>query len=280
MKVIKTIQELRQQLSEEKNRGKAVGFVPTMGALHRGHLSLVQRCRKECGVAVVSIFVNPTQFNDRGDLARYPRTLDADVQLLQTVGCDVAFAPGEREIYPEPDTRLFDFGLLDKVMEGAHRLGHFNGVAQVVSRLLDAVAPSRAYFGEKDFQQLAIVSEMVRRLSLPVAVVRCPIVREADGLALSSRNALLTPEQRAAAPLIAKTLFAAVDMVCSTDLAALKKFVEDSINASEHLKVEYFEVVCTRTLQPVASLDDSCAMQACIAVHAGNVRLIDNVRLA
>ncbi|MDR0688165.1 MAG: pantoate--beta-alanine ligase, partial [Prevotellaceae bacterium] len=143
MKLIKTVQELRQQLSEEKDRGKTVGFVPTMGALHRGHLSLVQRCKKECEVAVVSIFVNPTQFNDKGDLDRYPRTLAADVQLLQTAGCDVAFAPSEKEIYPEPDTRTFDFGLLDKVMEGAHRPGHFNGVAQVVSRLLDAVKPRR-----------------------------------------------------------------------------------------------------------------------------------------
>ncbi|MDR3189393.1 MAG: pantoate--beta-alanine ligase [Prevotellaceae bacterium] len=279
MKVVKTVEELRQLLSEEKSKGKTVGFVPTMGALHRGHLSLVQRCKKECGAAVVSIFVNPTQFNDKGDLARYPRTLAADVQLLQTAGCDVAFAPSEAEVYPEPDTRVFDFGPLDRVMEGAHRPGHFNGVAQVVSRLLDVVQPNYAYFGEKDFQQLAVVSEMVRRLGLPVEIVRCPIVREADGLALSSRNALLTPEQRAAAPLIAKTLFAAVDMVCSVDLAALKKLVADAINASEQLKLEYFEVVCARTLQPVASLDDDCAKQACIAVHAGKVRLIDNVRL-
>jgi pantoate--beta-alanine ligase len=279
MKVVKTIQELRQLLTEEKSQGKTVGFVPTMGALHRGHLSLVQRCKKECGVAVVSIFVNPTQFNDRGDLERYPRTLAADVQLLQAASCDVAFAPSEKEIYPEPDTRIFDFGLLDKVMEGERRPGHFNGVAQVVSRLFDAVKPDCAYFGEKDFQQLAVVSEMVRQLGLPVEIVRCPIVREADGLALSSRNALLTPEQRAAAPIIAKTLFAAVDRVCDVDLAALKKFVEDSINADERLKVEYFEVVCARTLQPVASLDDDCAKQACIAVHAGKIRLIDNVRL-
>jgi pantoate--beta-alanine ligase len=279
MKVVKTVEEIRQLLSAEKRQGKTVGFVPTMGALHRGHLSLVQRCKKECGTAVVSIFVNPTQFNDKGDLARYPRTLAADVQLLQTAGCDVAFAPSEAEVYPEPDTRVFDFGPLDKVMEGAHRPGHFNGVAQVVSRLFDVVQPSYAYFGEKDFQQLAVVSEMVRRLELPVEIVRCPIVREADGLALSSRNALLTPEQRAAAPLIAKTLFAAVDMVCSVDLAALKKFVADAINASEQLTLEYFEVVCAHTLQPVASLDDDCAKQACIAVHAGKVRLIDNVRL-
>ncbi|MDR0712082.1 MAG: pantoate--beta-alanine ligase [Prevotellaceae bacterium] len=279
MRVVKTVRELQQALLEEKGVRKTTGFVPTMGALHRGHLALVERCKKECGTAVVSIFVNPTQFNDRGDLERYPRTLDADVALLQTGGCDVVFAPEEREIYPEPDTRVFSFGQLEKVMEGEHRPGHFNGVAQVVSRLFDIVKPDYAYFGEKDFQQLAIVGEMVRQLGLPVTIVRCPIVREADGLAISSRNTLLTPEQRAAAPLIAKTLFAAVDMVCSVDLPALKKFVADSINANEYLKVEYFEVVCVRTLQPVASLDDDCAKQACIAVHAGKIRLIDNVRL-
>lgn len=251
-----------------------------MGALHRGHLSLVQRCSRECGVTVVSIFVNPTQFNDKADLARYPRTLEADVKLLQATGCDVVFAPDEKEIYPQPDTRLFDFGLLEKVMEGERRNGHFNGVAQVVSRLFDAVKPSCAYFGEKDFQQIAIVSEMIRQLGLPVEIVRCPIVREPDGLAMSSRNALLTPDQRAAAPLIAKTLFAAVDKVCSADLPALKQFVADAISASEQLRLDYFEVVCARTLQPVASLDDDCAKQACIAVYAGEVRLIDNVRLA
>ncbi|MDR1342278.1 MAG: pantoate--beta-alanine ligase [Prevotellaceae bacterium] len=280
MKVVKTIKELRQQLPEEESKNKTVGFVPTMGALHRGHLSLVQRCSRECGVTVVSIFVNPTQFNDKADLARYPRTLEADVKLLQATGCDVVFAPDEKEIYPQPDTRLFDFGLLEKVMEGERRNGHFNGVAQVVSRLFDAVKPSCAYFGEKDFQQIAIVSEMIRQLGLPVEIVRCPIVREPDGLAMSSRNALLTPDQRAAAPLIAKTLFAAVDKVCSADLPALKQFVADAISASEQLRLDYFEVVCARTLQPVASLDDDCAKQACIAVYAGEVRLIDNVRLA
>ncbi|MDR1416114.1 MAG: pantoate--beta-alanine ligase [Prevotellaceae bacterium] len=279
MKVVKTIKELRQLLPEGKSKGKTVGFVPTMGALHRGHLSLVQRCKKECGATVVSVFVNPTQFNDKADLERYPRTLEADVQLLQAAGCDVVFAPDEREIYPSPDTRVFDFGLLEKVMEGERRPGHFNGVAQVVSRLFDAVKPDCAYFGEKDFQQVAIVREMVRQLELPVEIVRCPIVREPDGLAMSSRNALLTPEKRAAAPLIAKTLFAAVDKVCSVDLPTLKQFVADAINASEHLRLDYFEVVCARTLQPVASLNDDCSKQACIAVYAGEIRLIDNVRL-
>jgi pantoate--beta-alanine ligase len=280
MKVVKTVKELRLLLPEGADGGKTVGLVPTMGALHRGHLSLVQRCKRECGVAVVSIFVNPTQFNDRADLERYPRTLSADVQQLRAAGCDVAFAPDEKEVYPEPDTRTFDFGVLEQVMEGERRKGHFNGVAQVVSRLLDLVKPACAYFGEKDFQQVAIVRELVRRLDLPVEVVRCPIVREPDGLAMSSRNALLTPGQRAAAPLIAKALFGAVDKVCSASLPELKRFVADTINASEHLRLDYFEVVCASTLQPVSSLDEACAKQACIAVYAGEIRLIDNVRLA
>lgn len=280
MKIIETVKELQSIIAEEKKQGKTVGFVPTMGALHQGHLSLVQRCKKENDLAVVSIFVNPTQFNDKGDLERYPRTLQADAQLLETVGCDVIFAPGEKEIYPEPDTRVFSFGMLDKVMEGEHRPGHFNGVAQVVSRLFDIVKPTRAYFGEKDFQQLAIVSEMVRQLNMPVEIVRCPIVREPDGLAMSSRNTLLNPAQRAAAPLIARTLFAAVDKLCDMELEALRRFVVDQIDANQELRVEYFEVVNFRTLRPVKSLDEDGPKQACIAVFAGKVRLIDNVRLS
>jgi pantoate--beta-alanine ligase len=280
MKVVKTVVEVQQLLATPLNNKEVVGFVPTMGALHSGHIALVKRARKECDVIVVSVFVNPTQFNDKNDLARYPRTLDADVQLLQEAGCDVVFAPGVEEIYPKPDTRVFDFGMLDKVMEGVHRPGHFNGVGQVVSRLFDIVKPTRAYFGEKDFQQLAIVREMVNQLHYNVEIVPCPIVREADGLAMSSRNTLLTPEQRAAAPLIAKTLFAAVDMVCNTDLATLKKFVIDQINSNPLLKVEYFDVVNTKTLQPVDSLDDEGGKQGCIAVQVGKIRLIDNVRLS
>ena len=280
MKIVETVKELQSLLTEEKKQGKAVGFVPTMGALHEGHLSLVRRCKKENDVAVVSIFVNPTQFNDKGDLERYPRTLEADTRLLKGAGCDYVFAPSEKEVYPETDTRVFDFGLLDKVMEGEHRLGHFNGVAQVVSRLFDMVKPMRAYFGEKDFQQLAIVTEMVRQLKMPVEIVRCPIVREADGLAMSSRNALLNPAQRKAAPRIAKALFAAVDKVCDMELNALKKFVVDEVNADTELRVEYFEIVNIHTLQSVKSLDENCSKQACIAVFAGKIRLIDNVRLS
>lgn len=280
MKIIETVKSLQSIVAEEKEQGKTVGLVPTMGALHEGHLSLVKRCKMENDVVVVSIFVNPTQFNDKSDLERYPRTLATDVQLLESVGCDYVFAPSEKEVYPEPDTRVFDFGQLDKVMEGEHRPGHFNGVAQVVSRLFDMVKPTRAYFGEKDFQQLAVVTEMVRQLNLPVEVVRCPIVREVDGLAMSSRNALLSPAQRRAAPRIAKALFAAVDRVCDMELDDLKSFVVNEINADPELCVEYFDVVNLQTLQPVKSLDEDCRKQACIAVFAGKIRLIDNVRIS
>jgi pantoate--beta-alanine ligase len=274
------VNNLQAWLQGAYNKEWTVGFVPTMGALHRGHLSLVERSIQENDLTVVSIFVNPTQFNDKDDLARYPRTIKSDVLQLYAAGCDVVFLPSEQEIYPRPDTRRFNFGTLDKVMEGVRRPGHFNGVAQVVSRLLDIVRPHRAYFGEKDFQQTAIVRDMVYQLRLPVQVVCCPVVREADGLALSSRNTLLTPEHRRVAPLIADTLFAAADMLCSASLEEMKKFVKDTFDAYPQLRLDYFEVVDADTLQPVASLDNSCPKQACIAVLAGDVRLIDSVKLA
>ena len=206
MKTVSSIQELKAYLAAERQDNKQVGFVPTMGALHAGHLSLVKRCREENDVCVVSVFVNPTQFNDKHDLETYPRTLDKDCALLETAGCDYVFAPSVEEMYPEPDTRTFDFGTVSAVMEGARRPGHFNGVAQIVSKLFYAVEPNRAYFGEKDFQQIAVIRAMVKQLQIPVEIVACPIVREADGLALSSRNVRLTPEQRQKAPLIARTL--------------------------------------------------------------------------
>jgi pantoate--beta-alanine ligase len=276
----------------------SIGFVPTMGALHRGHLSLVERACKENDAVVVSIFVNPTQFDDPADLQRYPRTIDADIALLEQTSCAVVFTPDVHDVYPEPDTRVFDFGGLDKVMEGERRSGHFNGVAQVVSRLLAIVQPTRAYFGEKDFQQLTIVRQLVKDLCIPVAIVGCPIVREADGLAMSSRNTLLSPEQRAAAPLIARTLFEAVDMVCAYSVDELRGFVinkinnsinnpittittiNETINANAQMQVEYFEVVDARTLQSVRSWDEYGAKYGCIAVRMGAVRLIDNVRLS
>ena len=207
MKVFSTIADLKAEIAAQKAAGKTIGLVPTMGALHAGHASLVKKCAAENDVAVVSVFVNPTQFNDKNDLKNYPRTLEKDAELLQSVGCNLIFAPSEDEIYPEPDTRVFDFTPLDKVMEGKYRPGHFNGVAQIVSKLFDIVTPDRAYFGEKDFQQLAIIREMVKQLGLPLEIIACPIVREANGLALSSRNARLTDSQRKKAVTISKVLF-------------------------------------------------------------------------
>jgi len=240
MQVVKHINELRLVLNDQRKEGKSIGFVPTMGALHRGHLSLVEEAGKKTGLVVVSIFVNPTQFNDKSDLERYPRNLQKDIDLLADSSCEIVFAPDAQEIYPEPDTREFDFGVLEQVMEGKFRPGHFNGVAQVVSRLFDIVQPDQAFFGQKDFQQLAIIREMVRKLQLPVQIVSCPIIREADGLAMSSRNMLLTPEQRTNAALISATLFEALNKTSQLSVPELCNWVIERINENEFLNTEYF----------------------------------------
>ena len=278
MLVIDTIAQLRSYLAVSRSKGKSIGLVPTMGALHEGHASLVERSIKENEVTIVSVFVNPTQFNDKGDLERYPRTLEADCQLLERLGADCVFAPTVEEVYPEPDTRQFDFTPLDKVMEGIYRPGHFNGVAQIVSKLFIYVEPDRAYFGEKDFQQLAIIREMVRQMNFDLEIVGCPIVREQDGLALSSRNALLTLEQRHTALAISKSLFTSVDYAKSHSLTETKQMVENSIAATDGLELEYYEVVDGNTLQPVSSWDDADYIVGCITVYCGKVRLIDNIR--
>ena len=278
MIVVETVDKLRAFLAAARAEGKSVGLVPTMGALHEGHASLVQRSVAENDVTVVSVFVNPTQFNDKGDLERYPRTLDADCALLSSLGANYVFAPSVEEVYPEPDTRVFDFAPLDKVMEGVYRPGHFNGVAQIVSKLFMYVEPDRAYFGEKDFQQLAIIREMVRQLGFKLQVVGCPIVREKDGLALSSRNTLLTPEQRITALAISKTLFASLDYAKLHTLTETKQMVEQAIAGTEGLELEYYEVVDGNTLQPVVSWDDTDYIVGCITVYCGKVRLIDNIR--
>ena len=278
MIVVETVDKLRAFLAAARAEGKSIGLVPTMGALHEGHASLVQRSVAENDVTVVSVFVNPTQFNDKGDLERYPRTLDADCALLSSLGANYVFAPSVEEVYPEPDTRVFDFAPLDKVMEGVYRPGHFNGVAQIVSKLFMYVEPDRAYFGEKDFQQLAIIREMVRQLGFKLQVVGCPIVREKDGLALSSRNTLLTPEQRITALAISKTLFASLDYAKLHTLMETKQMVEQAIAGTEGLELEYYEVVDGNTLQPVASWDDTDYIVGCITVYCGKVRLIDNIR--
>ena len=278
MKVVNTIKELNELLEMYRGEGKAVGLVPTMGALHAGHLSLVKRAMAENDAVVVSIFVNPTQFNDKNDLKNYPRTLDADCVLLESVGATVAFAPSVEEMYPTADTREFSFGLLDKVMEGACRPGHFNGVAQIVSKLFYAVSPDRAYFGEKDFQQLAIIREMVRQLAFDIEIVGCPIVREEDGLAMSSRNTLLSEEERERALTISGTLFASVDFAKVNSLEATKAFVEDMINDTPGLELEYYQIVDGDTLQEIEEWSDSDYVVGCIALFCGNVRLIDNIK--
>lgn len=277
MNLIKTVRNLQEYLASLRQQGKTIGFVPTMGALHEGHFSLVRQCVTDNDVCVVSIFVNPTQFNNKEDLEKYPRTLERDSQSLERLGVNVVFAPSEREIYPEPDTRQFDFGQLDKVMEGVHRPGHFNGVAQVVSRLFDIVKPNRAYFGEKDFQQLAIIREMVKQLSFPVQIVPMPIVREASGLALSSRNERLTPAQKEVAVNISKTLFVSRDWMKDNLVKETAEKVIDAINSFDGLNVEYYEIVDGYTLQSVADWKDADYIVGCITVFCGDVRLIDNV---
>ena len=277
METITNSEELRRALGSRNRSG--IGFVPTMGALHAGHRSLVERARRECATVVVSVFVNPTQFNDKTDLKNYPRTPEADLRLLEEVGADYVFMPSVEEVYPEPDTRTFDFGMIDKVMEGATRPGHFNGVAQVVSRLFDLVKPAKAYFGKKDFQQIAVIREMVRQLRIPVEIIPCPIVRGEDGLALSSRNTLLDTDHRTAAPYIYKVLKAAVEKSHQTTPDQLAAWVTAQVESNPLLKVIYFQVVDAATMQQVRTWEESPAIQGCIAVQAGDIRLIDNIKL-
>ena len=253
MKVFTTIAELCKQLDSDRNAGKKIGLVPTMGALHNGHLQLVKTSVANNDVTVVSIFVNPTQFNDKNDLLLYPRTLDKDCQLLESVNCDYAFAPSVEEIYPTEDTRTFHLGKVAEVMEGKYRPGHFNGVAQIVSKLFDIVNPDNAYFGEKDFQQIAVIRAMAAQMGYTFNIIAVPIVRESDGLALSSRNTRLTESQRRNAPKIS------------------------TIDAIPEMRVEYYEIVDGNTLQPIADWNDSDYIVGCITVYNGEVRLIDNI---
>lgn len=276
MLLLKTINELQKELQLFRGSG-SIGFVPTMGALHQGHLSLVNRAVAENQMVVVSIFVNPTQFNDPDDLKRYPRNLEADLALLKSIGCSLVFAPEPEEIYPEPDTRKFSFGNIEKVMEGKHRPGHFNGVAQVVSKLLDIVKPDKAYFGLKDFQQLAIIKNMVKQLKLPVEIIPCPIVREESGLAMSSRNELLSAEERKNAALIYQTLSEAQKLKEQKSVNELKKWVAEKINQNPWLTVEYYEIVDDENLRPVENWDEKKTKVGCIAAYCGKVRLIDNI---
>lgn len=263
-----------------RESGRKIGFVPTMGALHEGHLSLVRMSREQNDVTITSIFVNPTQFNDRNDLKRYPRMPERDQAMLRAAGCDIIFMPDENEIYPEPDTRKFDFGGLDKEMEGKHRPGHFNGVAQVVTRLFDIVKPHRAYFGLKDFQQLAIVRKITADLEYPVEIVSCPIVRECDGLAMSSRNMLLTREQRKQALVLSQSLFMAKELKNKYSPKELIELVTERVESAPGVKLEYFEIIDGITLKPALCWDDKHDIIGCIAARVGEVRLIDNINFS
>ena len=278
MKIVKGINELKGYLVDSKRNGKRIGLVPTMGALHKGHLSLVERCVREDDICVVSVFVNPTQFNDKHDLETYPRTLEADCALLESAGCDFVFAPSVEEMYPEPDTRTFDFGTVMQVMEGAKRPGHFNGVAQVVSKLFYIVEPDNAYFGEKDFQQIAVIRAMVKQLQIPVQSNACPIVREADGLALSSRNTRLTPALRQKAPLIARTLQESKALAATKSVREVIDYVVNTLNADPDLEVEYYEIVDGDSLVSIQDWKDTSYAVGCVTVYCGEVRLIDNIK--
>jgi pantoate--beta-alanine ligase len=275
MIVVETIKGLKQEL--EKYSSKNIGFVPTMGALHNGHISLVKRSVEENDVTVVSVFVNPTQFNDKADLERYPRTEEADKKLLEAAGCDIVFMPQVEEMYPEEDTRVFNFGSIETVMEGKYRPGHFNGVAQIVSKLFYAVEPTRSYFGEKDFQQVAIIRDMVRQLNIPVEIIACPIIREESGLARSSRNELLSAEERKKAALISQVLSKSVNFAKDMSVEEVKNWVIDQFKVDEVFKMDYYDIVDGNTLQSVSSWDESDYIVGCIAVYCGKIRLIDNI---
>lgn len=278
MLIVQTIAELKACLNGEREQGHSVGLVPTMGALHAGHASLVERSVKENDVTVVSIFLNPTQFNDKKDLERYPRTLEADCELLEKCGAQVVFAPSVEEVYPEPDTRVFSYPPTDAVMEGAFRPGHFNGVCQIVSKLFDYVEPDRAYFGEKDYQQICVIRRMVEDLKMDINIVACPVIREESGLARSSRNTLLSDEERQLAAHIYRVLSESRKKQMS--VAETHDFVVSEIDAIEGLKVQYFSIVDGLTLADVSAWDDAESVVGCITVYCGAVpiRLIDHIR--
>lgn len=278
MQTIHSIKELQTCLSQAKKSGKSVGLVPTMGALHAGHASLVCRSVKENDVTVVSIFLNPTQFNDPKDLERYPRTLESDCKLLEQCGAQIAFAPSVSEMYPEPDTRSFSYPPTDSVMEGARRPGHFNGVCQIVSKLFMITEPDRAYFGEKDFQQICVIRRMVADLGFKIDIIPCPVIREASGLAMSSRNSLLTPEEKVLAANIYRVMNESLSLGLS--VRDTEAWVTDAINAIDGLEVEYYSIVNGETLATVGSWDDAPHIVGCITVYCGHtpIRLIDHIR--
>lgn len=277
MIIIRTVRELQAAMQQHRDQGQSIGLVPTMGALHQGHLSLMNRARQDNDIVVASVFVNPTQFNNPDDLRTYPRTEEADCQAMESVGVDYAFIPTVEEIYPEPDTRVFDLGPVAEVMEGAMRPGHFNGVAQIVSKLFAWTLPTRAYFGEKDYQQIAVIRKMAQLEGFNFDIVACPILRHEDGLAMSSRNVRLTPEQRGIAPMIRKVLLESLELKDAKTVSEVKQFVKEKIDSVKGLTTEYYEIVDSKTMQPIAEWADAETAVGCVTVYCGEVRLIDNI---
>ena len=280
MKIFDNIVDLQNELFCLRKANRKIGLVPTMGALHQGHASLVKQCVADNDITIVSVFLNPTQFNDPKDLERYPRTFEEDCKILNEVGADIVFAPTPKEMYPTPDNRHFEFPPTSTVMEGAKRPGHFNGVCQVVSRLFYITKPHNAYFGEKDWQQICVIKQLVKYLNLDINIIECPIIREKSGLAMSSRNALLTSEERAIAANIYRILKESVAKKDSLSVDELQQEVINSINAIDQLEVEYFEIVDGNTLETVHSWNDSPYIVGCITVYCGAtpIRLIDHIK--
>ena len=276
MQVFQQISEIKTYISSQKQQHKTIGFVPTMGALHQGHISLINESKKVCDITVCSIFVNPTQFNNANDLTHYPRTPEVDRQLLEQAGCDVLYMPDVKDIYPTTDTRQFNFGYIDTILEAEHRPGHYNGVGQVVSILLRGIEPNKAFFGSKDYQQVMIVRTLVKQLKLPVEIISCPILREDDGLAMSSRNMLLTPEERMIAKLVPIMMEGARDIAKQTGVGAAKSYILNEVAQVPIMKLDYYEVCDTETLQPLTALKPNQPAISLIAVFVGNIRLIDN----
>ncbi|MCX7862177.1 MAG: pantoate--beta-alanine ligase [Bacteroidales bacterium] len=281
MLICKTISEAKQILTTEQKNRTTIGFVPTMGALHEGHLALIRKARSDCNFVVVSIFVNPTQFNNREDFEKYPRIFESDIEKLRQSGsCDLLFMPNEEEMYPEPDTRYFELGYLEQIMEGKYRPGHFQGVVKIVTKLFDIINPHKAYFGKKDFQQLTIIKKIVRDFNYPIEIVECDIVRETNGLAMSSRNLRLSEDERNKASIIFKTLIQVkkwIDEKYSINEICQK--VKTNIESVSPFQVEYVEVVDSQTLMPVNDISQHRSIHCCVAVFCNQVRLIDNIEI-
>jgi pantoate--beta-alanine ligase len=278
MQVFDKITAIQTRIVELKKEGNNIGFVPTMGALHDGHISLIEQCAIDNDITVASIFVNPIQFNNKNDLKNYPRTLDEDLKKLDDAGCDIVFVPSVEEMYPEEETQKYSFGALETVMEGKFRPGHFNGVAVVVKKLFDIVMPDNAYFGKKDFQQLAIIKSLVKQINYNINIVACETKREDDGLAMSSRNTLLSNERRLSATKISEALFKSVEIKQNKSVTDTKEFIVNYISDDANLEVEYVEIVDSNTLQPIENWIDTDEATVCVAIINGNVRLIDNLQ--